>query len=61
MYALNTHLLTTLTCLFLLSEAHNRHGFQGLLEHLVILLRRNGHVAVRQEGIIVEAFQQQVI
>lgn len=46
-YALSPVLLTILTYLLLLVKAHNFHGFQGLLEHLVILLRRNGHVAMR--------------
>lgn len=61
MYILNTVLITILTCLFLISKAHNFHGFQGLLEHFIILLRGNRHVATRQKGVIVEAFQQQII
>lgn len=47
LYIFYTILLTILTYLFFLSKAHNFHGFQGLLEHLIILLRRNRHVTIR--------------
>lgn len=50
-----------LTNLLFLIEAHNTHSFQGLLEHLIVLLRGNGHIAIRQESVVVETFEQQVI
>ena len=50
-----------LTQLLLLSEPHDGHGLHGFIEHLIILGGRDGHKAIGEECVVVEAFQKQVI
>ena len=50
-----------LTQLLLLSEPHDGHGLHGLIEHLIVLGGRDGHKAIGEERVVVEAFQKQVI
>lgn len=49
-----------LTDNLVVGEAHDVHGFHGLLEVLLILLTGDGDVTVGQEPVVVEAFEEQV-
>lgn len=49
-----------LTYDLLMGEAHDVHGIHGLLEVVLVLLARDGNVAVGQEAVAVEALQEQV-
>lgn len=49
-----------LTHLLILWDAHNPHGFHCLLEHVLVLLPRDGDMAVGQEAVLVVRLQQEV-
>ena len=36
-------------------ERHDVHGLHGLLEVVLVLLARNGNVAVGEEAVVIEA------
>jgi hypothetical protein len=39
-------------------EAHDVHGFHGLLEVILVLLSRNRNIAIGEESVVVETFQE---
>lgn len=49
-----------LTDNLIMAEAHDVHGLHRLLEIVLVLLARDGNVTVRQEAVVVEAFEEQV-
>lgn len=49
-----------LTQLLVFIEAHDGHGLQGFLEHLIVLGSRDGHIAIGEERVVAEALQKQV-
>lgn len=61
LYSAQLHLLGgRLTDYLVVGEAHDVHGVQGLLEVVLVLLARDGNVAVGQEAVTVEALEKQV-
>lgn len=49
-----------LTHLLILWDAHNPHGLHCLLEHVLVLLPRDGDVPVGQEAVFVVWLQQEI-
>jgi hypothetical protein len=49
-----------LTHLLILWDAHNSHGLHCLLEHVLVLLPRDGDVPVGQEAVFVVWLQQEI-
>lgn len=45
----------------LLVEAHDLHGFQRLVKHLVVLLTRDLHVAGHQEAVGSKVLQEELL
>lgn len=45
---------------FLFWDTHDLEGLHGLREHVLVLLARNSHVAIRQESILAVVFQTQL-
>ena len=43
------------TYLLFFREAHDSHGLHGLGEDVLVLLARNGNVAVGEEAVVIEA------
>jgi len=43
---------------FLMREAHNIHGFHGLLKIVLVLLARNRNVTIGEEAVVIEALQE---
>ncbi len=41
-----------------MGEAHNMHGFHGLLEIVLVLLAWNGNVTIGEEAVVIEALQE---
>lgn len=41
-----------------MGEAHDMHGLHGFLEVILVLLSRDGNVAVGEEAIVIEAFKE---
>ncbi len=41
-----------------MGEAHDMHGFHGLLEIVLVLLARNENVTVGEEAVVIEALQE---